>query len=297
MRAMSFVVGLVMAASFGGAAAAAGAGTAREDAEMMPEDEFSWVTYTYEDRVGLDLETGGSGEVTLQEVDLLVLPIYMRKPGWEASVGFGFRWNGLDFSDTDVEDMDLYTVTLPLDVVHTVERWTLWAELSPGLHSDFEHLTGDDYRTAGMGLAMYAIRTNVQVGLGLAYDSYFGEDNFYPLGGVDWRPKDDLRLNLVFPRPRITWAPVHGVLVFADTQPAGDVWNVRDADSGGEYDLKIEGLRSAVGVEYLVAPHTWLQVAAGAAYDRHYEVRRNGNKVVDSDADDTWFVRAGLMLR
>ncbi|MBN1268318.1 MAG: hypothetical protein JXB04_01925 [Kiritimatiellae bacterium] len=263
----------------------------------VPGEPFSWLLYAYEDEADFDAAEFGGGKASIHELDFLGTPLYQRAGPWQRAIGLLFRWNGFDFDAVDLDDLDLYTLGLSLDLIRTEGPWTLWANATPSLFTDFERLTDDDFHALLGGMATYAWRPNVQWALGASYDREFGEDKLYPMAGAIWRPAREWEFNLVLPMPRITWAPTSKFLLFADARPAGGLWNISDDETDEEFDFKLEGYRLGLGAEYELAPHIWLHAAAGTSIERNYEISSGHTELLKSDADDTYFARAGIVVR
>jgi hypothetical protein len=259
-------------------------------------EPFTWLLYTYEHEAEFDAD-GVDGNVTLHETDLYATPLFTEAGAWQMAVGLGLKRTDFVFDEIELDDLDLYSVLLPLDLMYDTDDWMFWGNITPALFTDFEELSNDDYRTLFHGMAMYRWRSNVEFALGAAYDRQFGEDELYPMGGVVWRIGEEWELNLVLPMPRITYAPSRTFQLFADVRPEGDYWNVSDEDLDEEFDFRLEGFRAALGFEYRVAPHVWLHLAAGSAFERKYEIEESDARTFESDAEDTYFVRGGLVVR
>lgn len=263
----------------------------------VPPEPFSWMLYTREAEAEFRAAAYGGGEGAIHELDFLGTPLYRCSGGCQLAVGLSFKWSGFEFDAVSLDDLDLYALGLSFDVVRTRGPWTFWANVAPSLFTDFERLTADDFRTLVGALAMYAWRPNAQWALGASYDREFGEDKLYPLAGAIWKIGRDWELNLVLPAPRATWAPGRKLLLFADARPAGGLWNVTDDETDGDLDFKLEGYRLGLGAEYELAPHLWLHAAAGASLERTYEIGDGHRRLLESDAEDTYFARAGLVVR
>lgn len=265
---------------------------------QVPEDPFGWGYYTFDGEADLteEIEPGHKAAADSHEVEgALSMPYYERED-LMLLAGAGYKWNHFSFSGVALPDYDLNTLTLPLDALYSAGAdWTFWVNVTPGLYTDFHGVDGDDYRTAGLGLASVELNPRWGLALGAAYDRVFGDDKLYPLGGFRWTPNGQWAVDLVLPMPRVTYAPTRKLALFMDARPAGDKWNLRE--EGENYDFQLESYRVGAGLEYALTCHVWLHVAAGGDLDRNYEIRNQDRKLLDSGVEDTYFVRAGLVLR
>ena len=261
----------------------------------LPEEPASWIAGSYEAPVRIDAGGGRHPEVSIHELDTLITVLYLPADALDAAAALNVIWTRLAFSGIDHDDLDLYQVMLPVDLLLKADPWNWWLNVTPGPFSDLDRVTGDDYRTLLHGAVLYRSGPHLQWGLGLGYDRVLGEDRVYPLGGFVWDNGWDLRLNALLPELRLEWAPSRSWLAYLQVQPAGGVWHVRDA--GSEYDLKIEGFRIYGGGEMCIAPHVWLQAGTGLTAFRNYELKEKGGNRIDSDAEEAWFARVALLLR
>ncbi len=269
-------------------------------ATRVPDDPAAWLLYTAEGRADLDdTGTDAPGHVRTHEVDIsAALPVYSNDTA-AVLLGAAWRWNRFDLGGGLDERYDLYMAALPVDLLlQPANRWLLWVNASPGVFTDFEHVTDDDARVTGHALVQYDWTPTLSLAAGAAYDREFGDDTLYPLGGAVWAPAPAWRVSLMFPTPQVCYAPHPRWLLFAEARPAGNLWNVHDEETGGpDYDFKLESWQIGAGAEFRLWNALWLHASAGADVERHYEIRRADRVELDSDTDDTWFLRAGVVAR
>ena len=265
----------------------------------VPQDPVAWGLVTY---AGEGAVAGvPAAKASMFEADAGASLPLVEQPAYSLAAGFAGTWNRIRFRNLDpalgVENEDLYVTALPLDLLVTaVEGWTFWANATPGFFTDYKRLTADDARVLLHGLAMYKPSPAVALALGVSYDREFGDDRVFPTGGVVWNLNRELQISLLLPWPRVTYAPLPGLAFFADARPAGNKWNLgRSADE--ESDFKLETWRLGTGMEARLAPHLWLHLAGGADVARTYKVVENGRTTFDAEIGDSFFARAGLLVR
>ena len=77
--------------------------------------------------------------------------------------------------------------------------------MDPGVYSDFQEGTAKGIRVPGHAAAIYTWSPTTKIVFGAAYlDRRCGID-VIPIGGMIWKPRDDLHFELVFPHPKIAW--------------------------------------------------------------------------------------------
>jgi len=130
-------------------------------------------------------------------------------------------------------------------------RWAIDAALTPGIFSDFQQGTDDGVRISGHGVAVWTCRPGLKILLGAAYLDR--EDlGLIPAGGIIWTPYEQLRYELIMPRPRIAlrvsaagdiedWAYLAGEL-------GGGTWAVRRLDGANDL-FTYRDWRIVLGIE------------------------------------------------
>ena len=284
---------------------ASGAALAQRD--IVPDtniskDPFAWALFTYdgESDVNLKGEPGAEdASAWMADADAVISFPVCTNSQIAFLAGGGFRWTRFEFDKIPgVGNYDVYTITVPIDVVYSgLKRWTFWANVTPGLFSDLDGLTSDDYRTQAHGMVMFDALEGLALSLGVSYDRVFGEDQLYPLGGVVWTVTPEWQLRIILPQPAVVYAPTRRLAFFAEARPAGGLWNIRDSLDGEDYDLSLKTWQVGGGMEFAVVEHVWVHLAGGMDVNREYEIQRSSRSLLESEADDAWFARAGLVLR
>jgi Domain of unknown function (DUF6268) len=223
--------------------------------------------------------------------------IHKEDAGWDLAVGGAFQVNTWCFDDDRIDGVELYKIKVPLVAgFDATDDILVTLGLTPGIHSDLEDVDGDDFRVDGMAFGTYVYSPELHFVLGAALGEEFGDPELYPLFGVWWQATDELLLNLVFPRPRVSYAFSEDFRLFVAGEPAGGEWNV-DSDVG-EVDVQQKGWRTGIGGEYQVTDGGWLYVMAGREVDRELQVAVDEDEVFDDDVDldDSNFVQIGFRL-
>ncbi len=265
----------------------------------VPDEPLAWALFSFdgESDVNSDDPEMAFGKVRVTEIDVMSSFPVATMDDFTLLGGVGWQWTRFEFTDLH-DDINVYAVTVPISLLYTgIDRWMLLGNITPGLYTDFNGFDRNDYRGTVYGMAFYRWMPNVDLTLGVSYDCIFGDDTVYPLGGAIWCLGDDWQLRLLFPMPQIIYAPVEKLVFFVDARPTGNKWNIRPAGEDADYDFKLESWRIGTGVEYELFSHVWLHGGGGIHVDRKYDVHNDNDKLLDADIDDTWFVRAGIVLR
>lgn len=274
--------------------------TAQETEELpesnIPGDPFASALYTYDFAAQLDASGAEEGEVAAREGNLWgSLPV-LSGEALSLFVGAALRWNRFEFENAGLDDIDVYAVTVPFDLVYEADLpLSIWLELVPGVFSDLDETDLGDVQTLAQWLASYQCSPALALSLGAAHSLKFGESRLYPMGGVTWTPNEEWEFDFFFPMPRVSCAPADRFVLFAQVEPAGDLWSV--TVDGEPYDFSVENWRIGAGFEYELFEGVWLQAAAGMDVAREYEVFQHDEAVFKSSAEDAPFVRIGLLAR
>lgn len=277
----------------------AGATAAAAAPARAPGEESAAVSCLATSRVGFDDPDApeASGRVALQEAALCAPFAHGAAAGIDFAAGAWAGWTRLDFrGHPDLKSEDLYGLAAVLAAARPAESGWGWSALAmPGFYSDFRSGRAGEGKILFHAAAEYAFSPAWRAQLGLAYDTAFGDPALYPVGGVVWQATAALAVRLVAPAPSVYWEPQERWGVFAFLQPAGDRWIVDD-DEAGEQEFRIECWRAGLGVERALGRGIWLRLAAGTEFDRRYEARDDGRRILDDEVDDAAFASLALVV-
>ena len=273
-------------------AVAAGAQTA---------DELQWedvnVAYTYT----APSEGKYKDDVDQSEVKLgsKVRVLNMDEAGFDLSVGVFGQVNYWSFDDSRLDDLDLYKVEIPVAAkFQATDEIPVTATLRPGVHSDFDALSGDDLWLSGSVVGEYLYQEDLTFVLGLGVGEDFGDVQAFPIVGARWQATDAIMANLVFPRPKVTYTVSEDLKLFVAGEPTGGQWNVSH-QTRTDYDLEQEGYRVGLGGEYQVMDGGWLYAMAGHEGNRSLQIAVDDDTVLGAggeDLDDAIFVQIGFRM-
>lgn len=164
-----------------------------------------------------------------------------------------------------------------------------------GYYSDFEQGSSDAVRVTGRGIAVYEAYPGTKWLLGAAYVNRAGA-SVLPIFGVIHEPRPDLRLELVFPRPRIAWqtagsAPRDERWLYVAGEFGGGVWSVTRPSTDDLDLLNTSDWRLMVGYERKVLHGLTRRYEIGYVFNRELEYDGDPSEVA---LDDTIMARVGL---
>lgn len=198
---------------------------------------------------------------------------YNDLPPLTIAPGFGMHlWSGPTSLPLPPRVYDLY-----LDLQwRPIERetWGLSCGITPGFYGDFERFDHNTFQLTGWVMADVMLNENWKVAAGLAYVRQL-ESHLLPVGGLIWSPNDDMRLELVIPKPRFThryrttelgshWWYVGGQL-------GGGSWAVADTSTSNAL-VGYSDLRLSLGTEFLGVRGNWWSAEIGYVFARQITV-------------------------
>lgn len=113
---------------------------------------------------------------------------------------FTIRFNAEQLTATRITTVNLkynlYSLGLPvgLQLQSKNEKWKYTAIVIPKINSDLKDNLDYDLQIGGIGLLTRVINVNLQVRVGLYYNSDFWGHFFMPLAGVDWKINERFRM-------------------------------------------------------------------------------------------------------
>lgn len=185
------------------------------------------------------------------------------------------------------------------------QQWTWLFSFKPGIATDFENTSSDMWRFRGNALAIYAVSPMTQWIFGVVATGR-GDLPILPAVGLIWWPHEELKVDLTFPRPRITW-PIacsgdreHWMYIGGEL--GGGTWAV-GLPGGFEDELTYRTYRLAMGVEFLPAgarrpgaqPVTsdTAYVEIGLSFSREIELDQLG---VTYEPDSVFYLGGGVQF-
>jgi hypothetical protein len=213
----------------------------------------------------------------------------------------GFQLHFIDGpTRTDLPE-SLYGTQVELRWKQQVSR-PFWIEaaLSPGVYSDFEQSSGDAFRLKAQGLAFFAFSVETQVVAGLYYLDRF-DINFLPIFGLIHSPREDIKLNLVFPAPKVAMRVRQGGLndewwAYLSGEFGGGSWAVERVSGvlpGGRRKDQIayRDWRLMLGLERKTGDGATMFFEAGFVFQRELEYDSGRG---DFDPDNAGILRVGV---
>jgi hypothetical protein len=169
----------------------------------------------------------------------------------------------------------VYDVYLDLQcTLWTGDLWNVSVGLTPGLYSDFTQASGDMFQLTGWVIGTRHLTPEWQLVIGAAYVRQL-QTTLVPVGGAIWTPHDDLRLELIFPKPKLAMRfqeTTEGSLWwYVGWQPGGGAWAVADGANNSAL-VGYSDWRFVLGVESFRLDGREWSVDVGYVYDRRLTI-------------------------
>jgi hypothetical protein len=162
-------------------------------------------------------------------------------------------------------DVSLY---LPLS-----KRWSFLGMVGPSVFTDGRNTSSDAFRMTGRAIGFYQWSDTLKVSVGFLY---LGRQDIraLPVGGVIWQPSEDLKAEILFPRPKIARRCYHNGdregWVYLVGELGGNSWAIERA-SGLNDIVTYRDYRLIAGFEFVHGKlYRWL-VETGYVFGRQVE--------------------------
>ena len=179
------------------------------------------------------------------------------------------------------------------------ERFNVDLGLGIGVHSDFKNLTGDSIRLTGHAFFNLGINEDTTFRGGVVYYDRL-DLKMLPAIGLLWQPHPEARIDLFFPRPRIsqyfTTINNYDAWWYYGAEYGGGSWTMQQ-DGGGKTQTDINDIRLTTGFEFGLAEqlrhgeHIGF-IEAGLVFNRKVVFRDTPQK--NFDPGTTVMLRAGI---
>jgi hypothetical protein len=211
---------------------------------------------------------------------------------WPLLITPGFNLTLIDGPTvTDLPPRLYYTYVDFMWLPQVVRGYTLLLSVVPGVFGDFE---AHQFRWTGKGLVIIDwIPDRLQFVGGVLY---LNRDNvrLLPAGGLIWTPADWMRLELIFPKPKVG-VRVNGDLgyedwVYGTAEFGGNTWPIiREGDF--QDNVTYNDYRLLIGFERKLQGGAGYRLEAGYVFGRTI---RFSSERGDFDPQDTFLFRGGI---
>jgi hypothetical protein len=178
------------------------------------------------------------------------------------------------------------------------DNWIANVAVAPGYYADDHSFDSDDaVRINGRAIAIYDPSPEWKGVLGVTY-VHGGWAKIVPVVGVVYEPNDDVKYELVFPRPRVAWrlpySPVPGrdeFWFYLLGEFGNSIWAFEQMDRSPDI-FASRDWRVILGLERKIIGGLSHRVELGYVFSREIKLASDGNEI---ELDDSLLLRAGIV--
>ncbi len=206
-----------------------------------------------------------------------------------------FRHTQYQYDSAQIDDKSLYELSMPLTYITGSSTWQHIVNITPGINSDFEELSGDDFKISAFYQARYNSSKTLTWVMGLGVGQQFGETQAYPMAGAIYQPNAQWHFNLVFPQGlAANYSASEKSQWYLSVSPEGRTWNVENENESNDVDVVMKEIRMVFGTVYGFDNGLALRAEIGGVTGRNLDFTLDNGDEVDLDIKDASFV--GLSL-
>ena len=275
------------------------------DVSNVPGSSIAHAYYTFSDDVDFKgqeerLSRGKKKQgAKIEQIDFAISLPMLR--GYNASVlvGVDYRYNSFEFHELDISKQELHALQVPFDFIWSVNpQFKVSLRAAPALYSDLQEVGTDDFFIGGNLVMYYDATPNLTWAGGVAFDREFGNEALYPVLGFNYNWGEQWQFRLIFPRPKITFAPNENFNIFVYAEPGGGKWDASPEMSEQRTSFEYENLAAGVGAELRIpGSPAFIHLSAGINFNRSVGTGVDDIDFQDADLEDAFFVRTGLAVR
>jgi len=182
------------------------------------------------------------------------------------------------------------TLYLPLG-----QKWSFLGMVGPSIFSDGQNTTSQSFRLTGRALVFYKWSETVKLSGGFLYLDRV-DIKALPAGGIFYQPRDDLKIELFFPRPRIAWRYAQDEDISSWCYLAGEFggnsWAI-ERSNGTPDIMTLRDYRLVAGLEHVNGDDFRCLLEAGFVFGRKIEY---SSGIGNTTQSPTAMLRGGLVF-
>lgn len=187
------------------------------------------------------------------------------------SVGGGYGLKHIDASASAALPRDLHALFIEAGANYRInDRAFATLKLTPGFYSDFKNLGTDDLKMPILALGGYSFDNGFSAVGGFIYRVGYHSNAFIPALGFSYQPNQYWRIDMVAPRPAVTYFASPQIQLFVAGDFASDEYELKDKSLGAKA-IKYRDYKAMAGLNYLPVPAIKLSTSAGYAFERKFE--------------------------
>jgi len=235
---------------------------------------------------------GIHGDVAISDYRLKLIRNIKFDERTTLTLGGGYGLKHIDGTSSASLPEDLHAIFMEVGGTYRInDRAFASIKLYPGLYSDFRELDGDALRMPSLVLGGYSFENGLSVVAGFIYRFGYHSSQYIPALGFSYQAGPDWKIDLVAPRPSVTYSASRRLQLFVAGDFASDEYELKDRSIGARA-IKYGDYKGMAGFNYMPAPAVKLSTTVGYAFERKF-VFYNGNRP-DVRVDDAPFLKISL---
>jgi hypothetical protein len=225
------------------------------------------------------------GGVDFMEVRT-ILPLWTKKlDALRVSASLSYNLSELDFNGfMGLQRETLHTLEAQVSLFWRPEnsRWWGLGFLTPGVGTDFQGLSWDDFEISGLGLLGYRFTDSFSLAGGLFAQYGAEEGRVFPALGFIWKP-DPFIVQVTPPFVVLGWRATDRVTLSLSAYPSGGSWDVEDPTVNR---VDLSGWQTAASVIYQATERLSISLRVGMNVGGELELRDRNNRELENETLD-----------
>ncbi len=212
-----------------------------------------------------------------------ILPVWTKKVN-DLRIGLSLSYNlsELDFNGfAGLQSESLHTLEAQVGLFWRPElsRWWGLGFITPGVGTDFQGLSWDDFEVSGLGLLGYRYTDTFSLAGGLFAQYGAQEVMIVPALGFIWKP-DPFIVQVTPPFVVLGWRATDRVTLSLSAYPSGGSWDVEDPAVNR---VELNGWQTAASLIYQATDRLSISLRAGMNVGGELELRDGSNRVLANE--------------
>jgi hypothetical protein len=222
------------------------------------------------------------GGLDLMEVRT-ILPFWTKKVNsLRMSASLSYNLSELDFNGFfGLQSETLHTLETQLSLFWRPEQSPWWGLgfVTPGIGTDFQGLSLDDFEVSSLGLLGYRFTNSFSLAGGFFAQYGAEEGMIVPALGFIWKP-DPFIVQVTPPFVVLGWRATERVTLSLSAYPSGGSWDVENPNVNR---VELNGWQTAASVNYQATDRFSVSLRAGLNVGGELELRDENNHVLANE--------------
>lgn len=212
-----------------------------------------------------------------------ILPFWTKKVSTlRMSASLSYNLSELDFNGFfGLQSETLHTLEAQLSLFWRPEqsRWWGLGFMTPGIGTDFQGLSWDDFEVSNLGLLGYRFTDSFSLAGGFFAQYGAQEGMIVPALGFIWKP-DPFIMQVTPPFVVLGWRATDRVTLSLSAYPSGGSWDVEDPNVNR---VELNGWQTAASLIYQATDRFSVTLRAGLNVGGELELRDDNNNVLANE--------------